>query len=319
MTSDKAFAATGSVSRRHITLLGAALAVTHPPVSFAAVSKTPDWRIGDVRITRLPDFEMARDPAVSTFPFATPEVLAAAPWLQPRFIDRAGLLRFNFQGFLLETPTRRILVDTGLGPRPAAGAADMGRMMDVLAASGHSPDSIDTVVHTHLHPDHAGWDARTVDGRVAPTFAKARYVIAQPEYDYWSRGQTDATARQGFANALAPFLASRQLDLVAADHSLAPEVSLMATPGHTPGHVSVRIASRGERAVITGDLLHHPVQFMRPDWNNPSDHDGAVAVRTRTAFCAAMADAKVLVIGSHFATPTAGWVEASGSAYRFVV
>jgi len=92
---------------------------------------------------------------------------------------------------------------------------------------------------------------------------------------------------------------------------------LVPTPGHTPGHVSVQIESRGARALITGDLLHHPCQMGRPSWSTPWDEDRALAQGTRAALLSQLADAEVLVIGTHFASPTAGYVKRHGDTYRF--
>lgn len=99
---------------------------------------------------------------------------------------------------------------------------------------------------------------------------------------------------------------SGQGECVAPDFQLTDEVRLESTPGHSPGHVSVRITSRGEHAVVTGDVLHHPCQLARPRWASPFDFDKAAALQTRLDFLARYGDAPVLVFGSHFATPAAG-------------
>ena len=101
------------------------------------------------------------------------------------------------------------------------------------------------------------------------------------------------------------------------DNQVAPEVRLEPTPGHTPGHVSVRIDSAGKRAVITGEIMHHPVQMAEPELktNFCDDHDQAI--RTRKAFLERHGDRQAYVIGSHFCDPTAGWVVRDGGAWRF--
>jgi glyoxylase-like metal-dependent hydrolase (beta-lactamase superfamily II) len=108
------------------------------------------------------------------------------------------------------------------------------------------------------------------------------------------------------------------VDLVEADHRLCEEVSLVATPGHTPGHVSVRIASPGEAALITGDFMHHPCQIARPEWSSTADSDPLQARLTRERMLSGLAGTPTLVIGTHFAGRTAGRVVRDGDAFRLV-
>ena len=97
------------------------------------------------------------------------------------------------------------------------------------------------------------------------------------------------------------------------------EISLVPTPGHTPGHVSVRIASGGEEALITGDFMHHPCQIARPEWSSTADSDPALARQTRERMLTGLADRPTLVIGTHFAGRTAGRIVRDGNAYRLAV
>jgi glyoxylase-like metal-dependent hydrolase (beta-lactamase superfamily II) len=188
-----------------------------------------------------------------------------------------------------------------------------------LTAAGYSPESIDVVVCTHLHIDHVGWNTRLVDGRWLPTFPNARYLISRAEYEHWSQQQEDALHRKVFADSVQPVWDAGLVDLVPTDHVLCPEVLLVPTPGHTPGHVSVRICSAGQQAVITGDFIHHPFQFARPEWSARIDHDSHQSVLTRReAFSRFIAD-NVLVIGTHFNNPSAGHVRSDSDSFRFEV
>jgi glyoxylase-like metal-dependent hydrolase (beta-lactamase superfamily II) len=154
-----------------------------------------------------------------------------------------------------------------------------------------------------------------VDGRWVPTFRNARYLLGRTEWEHWSR-EDDADTRQILGDSVRPVFDAGQVDLVESDHRLCDEIRLEPTPGHTPGHVSVRIASRGEEAVITGDLMHHPCQIARPDWCAVVDSDRDQALETRRSFLARYADTPTLVIGTHFAGPTAGHLVRDGDAYR---
>jgi glyoxylase-like metal-dependent hydrolase (beta-lactamase superfamily II) len=109
------------------------------------------------------------------------------------------------------------------------------------------------------------------------------------------------------------------VDLVALDHRVCPEIRLMPTTGHTPGHVSVVIESRGETAIITGDMAHHPCQIARPDWSTSFDSDKAASAATRKALLGGVADKPIVMIGTHFVAPTAGYVARDGETYKLMV
>jgi glyoxylase-like metal-dependent hydrolase (beta-lactamase superfamily II) len=193
-----------------------------------------------------------------------------------------------------------------------------GTFLRDLADVGFPADSVDTVLCTHLHVDHVGWNTVREDGHWVPTFKNARHLWNKAEYDFWS-----VTEAKGFvdiiAESVAPVFDAGLVDLVAEDHVVTDEVRLEPTPGHTPGHVSVHIRSRGEEAVITGDLTHHPGQLAHPEWRSSADADGEQAEATRRAFLERYADQPVLIIGTHYAAPTAGHIVRDGDVYRLEV
>jgi glyoxylase-like metal-dependent hydrolase (beta-lactamase superfamily II) len=164
--------------------------------------------------------------------------------------------------------------------------------------------------------DHVGWNTRLKDGRWVPTFPNARYLIGRKEWDYWSKAQ-DASDRAIQDDSVRPVLDAGLADLVDSDFAVTQEVRLEPTPGHTPGHVSVRISSKGEEAVITGDLMHHPVQCAVPSMNSRFDVDPEAARQTRRAFLEKFKDGKVLVLGTHFAAPTGGRIVRDAGNFRF--
>lgn len=116
-----------------------------------------------------------------------------------------------------------------------------------------------------------------------------------------------------------PVMAEGMLTFVDDKHKITDEVWLESTPGHTPGHFSVRISSAGQGAVITGDLMHHPIQCRFPEWDDNFDVDGKLAKQTRRAFCERYADSNVLVFGTHFAAPSAGKIVRYGDSFRFIL
>jgi glyoxylase-like metal-dependent hydrolase (beta-lactamase superfamily II) len=274
------------------------------------------WQVGDVRITRVQELE-APD-MTFILPEATPANLAEIGWIAP-FLARNGHALGSVHTLVLEVGDRRIAVDTCIGndkPRPIpAWNLRQGPFLEHLEKAGFAPDRIDTVICTHLHVDHVGWNTRLVDGRWVPTFPNARYLLARAEWEHWAAD--DEPGNQTIlADSVRPIFDAGLVDLVEIDHAVDGCVRLEPTPGHTPGHVAVRIASRGEEAVITGDLVHHPAQFARPHWGAVVDWDRAMADHTRRAFMERYANTPVLVIGTHFAGPTAGRLVRDGDAYR---
>jgi glyoxylase-like metal-dependent hydrolase (beta-lactamase superfamily II) len=169
--------------------------------------------------------------------------------------------------------------------------------------------------------DHVGWNTVLVDGAWVPTFPNARYLLGRAEFDYW-RGEEEGRedlSRSPFHDSVEPVFDAGLVDLVETDHRICEEVSFEPTLGHTPGHVSVRIRSKGEEALITGDFIHHPCQFAKPDWASRADYDEQASTATRQRMFGSLAGQSVLVIGTHFAAPTAGWVVRDGDAYRLAV
>ncbi len=278
------------------------------------------WRIGDVTVTKLVELE-ATGGLNAFLPQAKPEAVQAMRWLYPQFMDEAGRLNASVHALLIQTPTRRIIVDTCLGNDKTGRAAPkwnnmQGPFLRDLAAAGFARETIDTVVCTHLHVDHVGWNTMKVDERWLPTFPNARYLMAGGEYEYW-RDQRESDEQVAvFGDSVRPVFDAELVDLVGIDHRVCDEVSFVPTLGHTPGHVSVRIASGGEEALITGDFLHHPCQLAHPEWAAIVDYDQAHSTRTRREMFDQLADSATLVIGTHFAGATAGHVVRDGDAYK---
>jgi glyoxylase-like metal-dependent hydrolase (beta-lactamase superfamily II) len=281
------------------------------------------WRIGAVTVTKIVELEVTGGSRF-LLPQATYDEILPIGWLRPHFADEKGRLKMSIHALVVETPDRRIVVDTCLGNdkqnrRIPTWNNLQGPFLADLAAAGYKPESIDTVLCTHLHVDHVGWNTMLVDGRWVPTFPRARYLMGRVEFGHW----TGSSAREDMvpilADSVTPVVEAGLADLVESDHRLCDEVRLVATPGHTPGHVSVRISSRGEEALITGDFMHHPCQIARPQWSSTADSDPEQARATRQSMLAALSQTPTLVIGTHFAGPTAGRIVRDGAAYRLDV
>ena len=274
------------------------------------------WKIGDVRVTKVVEHELPipLNGLLSAVPEGAP---ARHGWLQPDFLDDAGNAKLSIHGLVIDTGERRILVDTCVGNLREGlvmPPAESG-FIDALAASGYAIEDIDTVVCTHLHFDHVGWNTRLVDGKWVVTFTNARYLFGRVEWEHWSVTDGDYS---NIGDTVRPVVESGAADLVETDHQICPQVRLIPTPGHTPGHVSVVIESGGQRAVITGDMAHHPLQFAEPEIGAPADSDSPMGAKTRRLFCAEREQDHALVIGTHFGGPTAGRIEADGDAWKLV-
>lgn len=275
------------------------------------------WQIGDVRITQIVE-QVAPLPPEGLLANIDPGRLAAhQAWLQPHFMNEAGQILLSIHALVVESMGKTIVVDTCMGndrPLPMGmEPLETGFLTDLEKVVDRS--EVDLVLCTHLHFDHVGWNTMKVGDDWVPTFPGARYLFAQKEYEFWSNAAADANI--DFRYSVDPIVEAELADFVDEDHRLTDEVQLVPTPGHTPGHVSVQIKSRGEQAVITGDMVHHPVQLAEPTWSSHPDARPEQATETRRGFVAQYGDAPVLVIGTHFAGPGAGWIRRRGEDIRF--
>lgn len=274
-----------------------------------------EWKVGKVRITKVVERELPV-PLDGLLRGVPGDAAERHPWLRPDFLDDDGNARLSIHGLVIDTGERRILVDTCMGDNRAAGAVPgmPSDFLEQLAEAGYRAEDIDTVACTHLHFDHVGWNTRLQDGEWVVTFPNARYLFAETEWEHW---QTHDHEYLNIDDTVRPVVESGQADLVPTDHRLCDEVRFVPTPGHTPGHVSVLVESEGERAVVTGDMAHHPIQLAEPQIGMPADTDGALAAETRRRFNAERVQDGALVIGTHFGGRTAGHVVAEGDGWRF--
>jgi glyoxylase-like metal-dependent hydrolase (beta-lactamase superfamily II) len=190
-----------------------------------------------------------------------------------------------------------------------------GAFLETMTAAGFPPDSIDTVLCTHLHVDHVGWNTKLVGGEWVPTFTKARYVFGKSEYEHW-RDHSDTPEHAAvFNDSVKPIADAGKADLIASDHQLSDEITMIPTPGHSPGHMSIHIKSGGEEGLLTGDVAHHPCQMAHLDWSSTADSDPVQSAATRHELFSRFADTPTLAIGGHF---NAGHIRRDGDAFKFI-
>lgn len=297
-----------------------------PPADEADVpASIPSWTVGDITVHRIDEVLLPPETGAWLLPDATTDVVSQQDWLRPDFADHEGVLHLDSHGFAFETGGLRVVVDTGIGngktrENPAWHDLRTG-YLDNLAAAGFPPDSVDLVVLTHLHTDHVGWNTHEVNGEWVPTFPNARYVTSRTEREFWAAYDMDEPRRNMFADSVIPVERAGLLDLVDVrpeGTELAPGLSLLPTPGHTPGHMAVQLTSQDETALITGDCIHHPIQLAHPAIASCVDIDPEQSEQSRHNLLTSLADTGTLVLGTHFPPPTAGRVVRDGEAYRLL-
>jgi len=281
------------------------------------------WQIGDVKISRVIEMEQTA-PATFFYPDVTADVIKSqSDWLYPYFANADGTVNFSIHSLVLESQGKKILVDTCVGNDkdrsktfPEWSNMQLPYLAD-LKKAGYTPESIDYVLQTHLHIDHVGWNMMLKDGKWIPTFSNAQYLIGGTEWDFFSTVDNEG-AREPVEDSVRPVIERGIANLVESTHRITDEVWLEPSPGHTPGHHHVRISSGGHQAIITGDLMHHPVQCAFPEWDVTFDADLARAKKTRRAFLENYSNKDILIFGTHFASPSCGKIVQKGDAFRFI-
>ncbi|MDP7532875.1 MAG: MBL fold metallo-hydrolase [SAR202 cluster bacterium] len=246
--------------------------------------------VGNVEMVSLTDGQGA-GPPTGVFPESTDEIWRAE---YPELVDAEGMIHPRYGCLAVRSSGKLIIVDTGM-------QAPDGALLNDMKAKGVDRDAVDLVVTTHLHPDHVGWNL--TDGK--PTFPKARYLAPRTDWDYWTQPSVVENAAH-IQNQVLPLNELNLLDLMDDDYQITDELQTLATPGHTPGHISIRVTSAGERGFILGDVAHSPAQAHYTDWNPAFDMDGATARQTRNRIVDKLEEEGAVVATGHFPDPGFG-------------
>jgi len=289
-------------------------------------------QIGPMQIEKVVEIDRLAVEPTSLFGNVTPDIIERyRGWLGPALLE-AGTDRFilSFHSYLIRTPHHTILVDTCNGNHKNRPSMPPWHMLDTaylanLARLGVAPEDIDYVMCTHLHADHVGWNTRLADSKWVPTFPKARYLMARTEFEHFEamhrRNPDQPVNRGSFTDSVLPVAAHGQVDLIEDSHvierHLEDGIWLEPAPGHSPGNVSVHVKAGGRHALMSGDVIHHPIQFAEPELANPADIDKTLALRTRLDLMRRYADTDTLLLAAHFPEPTAGWIRSHGERFRF--
>jgi glyoxylase-like metal-dependent hydrolase (beta-lactamase superfamily II) len=283
------------------------------------------FQLGDLTIHRIIEEERPLFNPLEFFPTLTPELLAEnRSWLEPDAIDPAtGLMRLCIQSYIVQTPHHNILVDTCVGnhkerpSRPFWHQKTDKTWENNLAAAGFSVNDIDYVMCTHLHVDHVGWNTRLENGRWVPTFPKARYIFGEREFAYWD-AENAKTPNPVIEDSVLPIVAAGQADMVSTDHAMNDHVRLTPTPGHTPDHYAVELGKGETVAVLTGDLIHSPLQARYTELSMRADVDPVQSAITRRKFLECHCDTGRLMCTGHFPSPSTGHFTRWGNGFRFM-
>ena len=279
------------------------------------------YKVGDYECTSIND-------GARTFPipdgFVTnvskEEALAAS---EAAYMPK-GMVTVPFNPQLINTGSKLILVDTGNGVanlEPSKGA--VGRTLMNLAAAGADPKSIDIVLLSHLHPDHTN-GIRAADGSIA--FPNAEIMVPAKDWEFWTsdenaaKAESSAMMKNYFANVKKTFAGiESKVTKYDWDKAVAPGITSIAAPGHTPGHSAFAVASGNARVLLQSDVTNIPEFFLRnPDWHVVFDVDPDLAQATRHKFYDMAAAEKATVIGFHYTFPSIGHVEKDGAKYRLI-
>ena len=295
-------------------------------------------RIGDFAITKIvescgPTFELN---------FLLPDaehsfINEHRDWLFPTYIDPdSEILIASFHSYLIRTAHHNILIDTCVGnDKERPGFPEMHCLrtdyLSQLKSVGLSPEDIDYVMCTHMHPDHVGWNTRLENGQWVPTFANAKYLFGRTEFDAWQAYHNDIAGSDDdpipapisqvlgftFEDSVLPVIRAKQALMIEDGHEIESGMTVESAPGHTPGNFVVNLVSKGRKAILSGDLMHHPIQVLRPEWSSGFCADPVLSAETRRHILERISDTNTLVLPAHFPTPTWGVIQSSSKGFRF--
>ena len=196
--------------------------------------------------------------------------------------------------------------------------------IEELASVGVHPEEVDFVLCTHLHVDHVGWNTKLLDGRWVPTFPNAKYIFSRNEFELWAaryeKGET-VPVPLVYEDSVLPIVEAGQAIIVEDTHQIDDGMWLEPAPGHTPGHVMLNLKSGEKTALMSGDVIHHPLQLIRPEWSSRACEDPHLSAVSRTKMLERVADTNTLLCPAHFGSPTMGHVishATDGFRYRLI-
>jgi glyoxylase-like metal-dependent hydrolase (beta-lactamase superfamily II) len=286
-----------------------------------------NFSIGGADVVRIEETQVYFD-GREFFPDLDEQALHEfAPWLSP-FFDIAGFrMPCVFQSFVIRHGKLNVLVDTCIGNDKERPDFLLAHRLSTpyltrLHAAGYKPEDIDVVLCTHMHVDHVGWNTRLRNGRWVPTFPNATYVFSQQEYARYAPENQIPAAPPPYFNiyqdSVLPIIESGQALMVSGEHAISEIMTVVPTPGHTPGHIGLRVQHNGDSAFFLGDAIHNPIQIAMPDLNSSFCEDQVQARASRHRILSQAAEQGTLLVPGHFVAPHVGHVARQGSTYQFL-
>ncbi|MDM8359160.1 MBL fold metallo-hydrolase [Pandoraea communis] len=286
------------------------------------------YQIGNATVTRVTELILPEIPADYLFPDRDRSVLTDA---RPHWIgsentsDDGQNVALSVHSWIVQIGGKTLLIDTGAGNGKNRPLNPVFNQLETpylsrLAAAGVRPADIDLVLITHLHVDHVGWNTVLAGDRWIPTFPNAQYVFSAPEYQFYANEKHVQTPSAGiFADSVQPIVDAGQAVLIDASHQQPVEgFTFHQTKGHSFDHLSISLESAGELALFSGDVMHHPVQVAKPDWNSVFCEFQDDARRSRDWALNFAADNHATFFSSHFPGTSVGVVERDGTGFNWI-
>lgn len=272
----------------------------------------------DIEIKRI--IELSDSGSIPLIPAAKPENLKELPWLFPNFLSKSYGLKIIIQMIIIKSKGKTIIIDTCIGNhkklsyRPWANRNS--NFLEKLIAIGVEKEKVDIVVCTHIHLDHVGWNTIKKDGIWRPTFCNAEYIFSEQEFKHIKQHESSLHG-DIIKESINPVVEAGQATFISPPHAIDNNISIIGTPGHTPGHISVIIDCGSLNLLVTGDMIHHPCQIAYPDWCSYYDFDKNLAIKTRRRFLEKNVEQNTLIIGSHFSSTSIGRIIKDSDKYAF--
>ena len=311
-----------SMHRRSFLLSAAAApaAFVAAPATFASTASekpfqgTYRFTVGDATVTALLDGYLDASPDIIPG-FEAENVSVALEAAQQKLYP--GGVRIPVNAFLVEVNNQRILIDAGTS---AFLGDTLGDLNTALASIQVSPESIDAVALTHIHPDHSGG---LIDANGNAVFANAQLIVGQTEFGFWHDDAIMASvpeSARGFfqiaRNTVAPY--ANRLVLHSGEQEVLKGLTSLPLPGHTPGHSGYLLQSGESQLLFWGDLIHMTaLQFSQPELTIAFDTDVQVTVHTRLSMLDRAVADNLLVTGSHLDFPGLGKVRQGSDGYLY--
>lgn len=283
------------------------------------------YRVGNATVTRITEQVLAV-PSTYLYPqWETSFAEQNVHWLGAGHISTdLQSLALSIHSWVIQIDGKTLLIDTASGNGKQRPLNPIFHQLDTLylqrlKAAGVSPEDVDLVLITHLHVDHVGWNTRLHEGQWVPTFPNAKYLFSKPEYDFYGNPENVQDPSAGvFEDSVQPIVeAGLALWFDADGHGLLPGIAVHSTKGHSYDHLSFSLESGGQHALFSGDVMHHPIQVARPEWNSVFCEFQEDARRSRLWALEYAAAHEALFFSSHFADTSVGVVRRQGEQFQW--